>query len=71
MQDKDKKELLSALSLVTTTGISLIVNIGVGLVGGRYIDNWLGTAPWGLLAGVLLGAFAGFWAVYKRITGKK
>jgi ATP synthase protein I len=71
VQDDEKKQVVSALGAVTMTGISLLANIFVGLVGGRMVDAWLGSSPWGLLTGVLLGVFAGFWSVYKRITGKK
>jgi len=41
--------------------------LGVGLVGGLLIDRWLKTAPWFLLAGLLLGTAAGFYGMFKML----
>ncbi|MCX7780484.1 MAG: AtpZ/AtpI family protein [Negativicutes bacterium] len=68
-QGNGKKQVLNALSLVGTIGISLVVNVGVGLFAGRLVDGWLNMSPWGTLAGTLLGVMAGFWSIYKRISG--
>ena len=50
----------------------------IGLLGGFFLDRWLGTKPWLLLAGLLLGTVAGFYGmmkmllpVYKREAGNK
>lgn len=49
------------------TLIGAIILLG-GL--GYLVDRWLGSAPWGLLAGLLLGIVVGFYelamAVWKR-----
>ena len=71
MPENGQKQIISALGLVGMLGISLLVNILVGGFGGHVIDGWLGTAPWGLLTGCFVGVAAGFWSVYKRVTGKK
>lgn len=45
-----------------------------GLVGGGLIgwalDAWLGTAPWGMTAMVVLGAVAGMYGVYKSASAR-
>ena len=35
---------------------------------GRWLDSWLGTEPWLLLAGVAVGAVAGFYALYRTLV---
>ena len=35
---------------------------------GRWLDAQLGTAPWLLLAGVAIGAVAGFYALYRTLV---
>jgi ATP synthase protein I len=41
-------------------GLTLVISTVLGLVGGYYLDRWLGTEPWLLLVGLLLGIVAGF-----------
>ena len=41
-------------------GLTLVVSTVLGLVGGYYLDRWLGTEPWLLLRGLLFGIAAGF-----------
>ena len=36
------------------------LSVVVGLLGGRWLDGKFGTAPWLMLAGLLMGTFAGF-----------
>lgn len=64
-------QLLEALGAVTNIGLTLAATIGIGLFAGRYIDGWLHTAPWCMLAGAFLGVISGFWSVFKRIVGNK
>jgi ATP synthase protein I len=40
--------------------------LGAGL--GYGLDRWLGTGPWLLVVGVVLGAAAGFLAVYRLVN---
>jgi len=49
-------------------GFELVVPLLVGLFGGQWLDRRLGTAPWLLLVGVLLGAAAGGLNMYRRIV---
>lgn len=66
MNKKDKQPGLSALSMATTLGFTLVGNIAVGIFLGRLLDNWLGCAPWASVAGIVLGMIAGLWAIYKK-----
>lgn len=52
-------------------GWSFVAPMILGLVAGYYLDRWLGTEPWLLLAGLLLGMAAGFLALYGVILRLK
>lgn len=46
-------------------GVQFVVTILVCLFIGQWLDRKLGTTPWLLLAGVLLGAALGFWMMLR------
>ncbi len=50
----------SLLAQASAVGISFAVAIVLGLAAGLWLDKKLGTAPWCLLAGILIGIAAGF-----------
>jgi len=52
-------------------GFELVIPILVGLYGGYRFDMWLGTKPWLLLAGSLLGIAAGFLTFFRRVLPPK
>ena len=45
---------------VGSVGIELAVSTTIGFLGGRWLDGKLGTEPWLMLVGLLLGVAAGF-----------
>ena len=46
-------------------GIQFVVTILVCLFAGQWLDRKLGTTPWLLVAGVMLGAGLGFWTMLR------
>lgn len=56
-------------ALAYSMGLSFAFNVIGGIVVGVLVDRWLKTAPWALLAGVLLGVFGGLASIY-RITNR-
>jgi ATP synthase protein I len=48
-------------------GVQFVVSILLFLYIGKWLDAKLGTAPWLLMAGVFVGAGAGFYSFYHRI----
>ncbi|MDR7866177.1 MAG: AtpZ/AtpI family protein [Sporomusaceae bacterium] len=68
MKQDDKRQLLAALGMVGNVGIGMVAAAAVGLFGGRLIDNWLDSSPWGTVVGTLLGLIAGLWSAYKRVA---
>ena len=64
MKNKDNKELAKGLAMLSQIGITVVVCIAIGVIAGRFLDDWLGTSPWLLLVFLLLGIGAAFKAVY-------
>jgi ATP synthase protein I len=58
------------LSLAARLGVELVVSTVVGALLGYLLDGWLGTRPWIMVAGLLLGSVAGFRGVYRMATGQ-
>jgi len=48
-------------------GVQFVISILLFLYVGKWLDGRLGTAPWLLMAGVFVGAGAGFYIFYRRI----
>jgi len=66
---KEKSPLWQTLSNASIIGIHLVTCTFVGLLIGYYLDKWLGTKPWLLLAFLIFGIAAGFKNMY--IEAKK
>lgn len=49
-------------------GIELFAGVMVGAIIGYFFDKVFGTMPICLIVFVILGAFAGFWNVYKVVS---
>lgn len=48
-------------------GVEMAAAVFTGAWFGYVVDGWSKSAPWGLAAGVVLGAIAGFWHAYKLV----
>jgi ATP synthase protein I len=48
------------LGALSGVGLTLVISTVLGFWGGRVLDRWLGTAPWLMLVGLLLGIASGF-----------
>ena len=49
-------------------GFELVAPLLAGLFGGRWLDGRLGTRPWLVIVGAIVGAAAGMWNVYRRVV---
>jgi len=67
--DEEKGEVNRKSGLAYAAAISLFAAVVSGLIAGWLLDRWLGTGPWLLVAGIVLGAAAGFYE-FIRITSK-
>ena len=62
--DRDKRDLLKSLSMVSSMGISVALAIGIGVWFGLTLDRWFGTRPWFFVIFLFIGIAAGFKNIY-------
>ena len=67
--DEDKEEVNRKSGIAYAAAFSLFAAVASGLLLGWLLDRWLGTWPWLLVTGVILGAAAGFYELI-RATSK-
>jgi len=60
MAKRDDQNVNSKSSVVYGAVLSLAFSIVSCLLIGWALDRWLGTSPWLIVAGILLGSVAGF-----------
>jgi ATP synthase protein I len=65
MPRMSKESEQSKLALALTVGTLISSNIVGGLVAGYYLDRWLKTDPWLLIAGIVLGTVGAFASLYR------
>ena len=63
-QDDSGQAIRKALGLLSQLGVSMAACVFVGVFLGKWLDGKLGTSPWLLLFGCLLGAVAAFKVLY-------
>ena len=59
--NEDQQETNRKSGLAYAAGFSLFSAVVAGLIAGWLMDRWLGTRPWLLVTGIVLGAVAGFY----------
>jgi ATP synthase protein I len=59
----------TAMGIGFRIGIELVVGVVIGAGGGYALDRWLGTAPWLMILGLMVGFAAGLRNVF-RLTNK-
>ena len=55
------------LGELSSIGITLVLATVIGMAGGYFADQWLGTSPWLLLLGLAFGIAAGFVSMYRAV----
>ena len=69
MPEKDQQNVNRKAGIAYAAAFSLFAAVVSGLIIGWLLDRWLGTKPWLLVLGILLGAAAGFYE-FIRATSK-
>jgi ATP synthase protein I len=69
MPTDDQEEVNRKSGLAYAAAFSLFAAVLTGLLIGWLLDRWLGTRPWLLVVGLVLGAAAGFYELV-RTTSK-
>jgi len=62
--DPEGREQLKTAGRVGAIGIELVIATVLGYLGGRWLDGQLGTEPWLMWIGLVLGLVAGFRSLY-------
>lgn len=63
----DDKGLDASSSKLMGLGLQFVIAILLFLYAGMWLDKKLGTAPWLLLLGALIGAGAGFYSLWRAM----
>ena len=61
---KETRESLRIIAQVSSMGMAMVLATVFGLAGGYFFDEWLGTEPWGLFVGLIMGIVAGYRNIY-------
>lgn len=64
-ESESSKTAYRAFGLVTAIGADLVGCILGGLYLGKWIDSKLGTTPWLMVLGILLGLAVGIFGIFK------
>ncbi len=56
---------LKASGGMSTVGLEIVVSILFGLLGGRWVDERFGVAPWGMIVGLCLGVATAARFIYR------
>lgn len=67
--DDDKEDINRKSGIAYAAAFSLFASVVAGLIVGWLLDRWLGTSPWLLVIGIVLGSAAGFYE-FIRTTAK-
>lgn len=68
-QDTPNQQIASAVSEGWVHGGSFLGSILSGTLLGYLADLWLGTDPWLVICGIVLGSYAGFVRVWQHMKG--
>ena len=68
MAPSGEKSAWSALAELSSVGFAMVLATVIGLAGGYYLDQWLGTKPWLLLLGLGFGIVAGFVIFFRSVN---
>ena len=65
MPEDDQEEINRKSGLAYAAAFSLFAAVVGGLIVGWLLDRWLGTSPWLLVAGLVLGSAAGLYEFFR------
>ena len=65
MVEDDKEETNRKSGIAYAAAFSLFASVVSGLIAGWLLDRWLGTKPWLLVAGLILGSAAGLYELIR------
>lgn len=63
--EDDQQEINRKSGLAYAAAFSLFAAVVAGLIIGWLLDRWLGTRPWLLVTGIVLGSAVGFYELIR------
>ena len=66
--EDEKEEVNRKTGIAYAAAFALFAAVVSGLLAGWLLDRWLGTSPWLLVTGVILGAAAGFYELVRTAS---
>ncbi|NLA74309.1 MAG: AtpZ/AtpI family protein [Deltaproteobacteria bacterium] len=67
--DNETKKMFRVIGVLSTTGLTMALSIGIGALAGHYIDKRYDTGPWFFLVFLFFGiaaAFRNLYLIYKK-----
>ena len=68
MSENDEQNVTRKSGLVYAAVLSILFSIISFLIVGWLLDRWLGTSPWLVVGGVVLGSVIGFYEFIRLIS---
>jgi ATP synthase protein I len=68
LSEEDQQETNRKSGIAYAAAFSLFACVVSGMIIGWLFDRWLGTNPWLMVAGILLGAAAGFYELIRQTS---
>jgi ATP synthase protein I len=69
VEPESEGETVRKSGLAYAAAFTLFSTVAVLLGAGYLLDRWLGSSPWGIVGGIVLGSVVGFYQ-FVRITSK-
>ena len=63
-------QMMRSIGPYMNIGWTFVVALGLGILGGRWLDSWLGTEPWMFLIGAVFGIIIGFYSFFLIVLRK-
>ncbi len=68
MAERDEENVTRQSGLIYAAVLSFVISTVTLLGLGWVLDHWLGTAPWLVVSGIVLGAGAGFYQFIRLLS---
>jgi ATP synthase protein I len=65
MKPFPKKTFLGKVITYSSIGIQIGLTVGLGIIAGVYLDQWLETGPWLTILGLVVGVVSGFTRLFQ------
>ncbi|MGH9945376.1 MAG: AtpZ/AtpI family protein [Pyrinomonadaceae bacterium] len=66
--DNDEKNVARRGGLMYAAAFSIFASVAAFFGIGWLLDRWLGTSPWMVVGGIVLGSVLGFYEFYRLIS---